>query len=653
MLPKITRNKFSSGYEKSQYFNKLLDDYIRLNEKTDEAITPYNTMCVNLINSAVDEKLNPTIIKLAIIGKLSYKAGDNDTSRSCYQIIRSLQKQRNYYRLCRSVLEKAAINKNYYIIIKYNLNKGVVNRCDRLNESLLPSLIEDSKLNVYVDYLAEKGITLDSEIEKYADYDFNSEEFIHYVDLVEDRIERHLNSVSEEKRAELLAGYEKQKLLTRQRNEAKAVSKDVKKADELRKIKESLSGKVTQIFDDSMLVKTTYMRTGSVAQKLYQRIDALIENKGIDTCLKDRVVVIALHTRSKSFSSANIKYHVAGRKALTNDVVLATMLLEKHDAQYIQGIVDIHKEKYIIDLAYVHRADDYIQGVGATRLAELHRVEEEKNRKRIKAALSLGLDENATYEDIKIAKDNKIRIDKAKSLGLDETATWDDINNFTEELRKREYERICLEEQKRIEEIQNNIPALPTGNKDIIYLAELSICRPSWSTVVDYFKNIVPTLNYTCYIYCDVSYLPYIPDSYIIRYYKSLYSFTHKVYVYYRNLYGVVYKLSGRIEEYKASNNDFKLCFDRLRTFPIYISPTVDEARTLIEHCLNYLSVIKSEGLSTQNAFKVFPPLEKYYKEYLHSDAKAFVRVIGCENEELKSLYNTIAKVKRALSKTD
>lgn len=653
MLPRITRNKFSSTYEKSQYYADLFKGYIHLNENTNEPITEYNIMCIDLISSAIREKLNPTIIKLAIIGKLAYKAKDYGTSRNCYQIIYSLQSQRNYFSLCESTLKRAAINKNYYIVIKYNLNKGVVNRCDRLNESLMPSLIEESKLNVYADYLAEKGITLESELEKYAEYDFNSEEFIHYVDLVEKRIERHLNSVSEEKKSELLAGFEKQKLLAQQRNEAKAVNKDIKRADDLKQIKESLSGKVTQIFDNSMLVKTTYMRTGSVAQKLYQRVDSLIANNGIDACLKDRVVVIALHPRNKSFLTANIKYHIAGRKALTNDVVLATMFLEKQDAQYIQGIVDIYKEKYIVDLAYVYRADDYIQGVGASRLEELHRIEEEKNKMRIQAAHSLGLSDDATYEDIKRAKDNKIRIDKARSLGLDDTATWTDINNFIEESRKRELERLYLEEQETAVEIQKNMPALPSINQDIAYLAEISIYQRNMLTVADCFKDIISALNCLCYSYCDVSYLPYIPDSYIIRYYKSLYSFTHKVYVYYRNLYGVAYKLSGRIEEYRAFNNDFKICFDKLRAFYIYFNPTAEVARNLIERCLNYLSAIKSEGFSIQKAFKDSPLLEKYYKECLHSDIKAFVQAIGYENEDLKSLYNIIAKVKRALSKTD
>lgn len=84
MLPKITKNKFSSGYEKAQYFAELLDDYINLNKNTHEHITEYNTMCINLINSAIDDKLNPMIVKLAIIGKISYESKDYGTNRNCY-----------------------------------------------------------------------------------------------------------------------------------------------------------------------------------------------------------------------------------------------------------------------------------------------------------------------------------------------------------------------------------------------------------------------------------------------------------------------------------------------------------------------------------------------------------------------------------------
>jgi hypothetical protein len=339
VLPKITKNKFSSGYEKAQYFAELLDGYINLNKNTHEPTTEYNIMCINLINSAIDDKLNPMIIKLAIIGKISYESKDYGTNRNCYQIISSLQKQRNYYRMCRDTLEKAAINKNYYIIIKSNLNRGVVDRCNRLNESLLPNLIEESKLNVYVDFLAGKGSTLEEDFKKYADCDFDSEEFHHYVALVSKRIDRHLKSVSEKKRAELLAGFERHKLLEQQRNEEKAISKVAKKEDTLREIKDNLSSKVTQIYDNAMLVQTAYMQTGSVAQKLYQRIDELISDKSVDAYLNDRVVVVALHPRNKSFSTSNIKYYVSGRKTLVTDMTLASVLLERYDVQEIQGVV--------------------------------------------------------------------------------------------------------------------------------------------------------------------------------------------------------------------------------------------------------------------------------------------------------------------------
>ena len=44
MLPKITKNKFSSGYDKSKYFGELLDSYVNINKNTHEPITEYNTL---------------------------------------------------------------------------------------------------------------------------------------------------------------------------------------------------------------------------------------------------------------------------------------------------------------------------------------------------------------------------------------------------------------------------------------------------------------------------------------------------------------------------------------------------------------------------------------------------------------------------------
>lgn len=656
MLPKITKNKFSSGYDRSQYFEELLDSYININKSTNESITEYNTTCINLINSAVDNKLNPLIMKLAIIGRLASKAEDYGTNRNCYQIIKSLQKQRNYYRLGRNTLERAAINKNYYIIIKYNLNKGVVNRCERFDESLLPNLIEESRLNVYVDYLADRNTTLEKDFKKYYDYDFESEEFLHYVGLVEKRIKKHLNSVSEEKKSELLAGFEKQKLLAKQRRVAKSTSKDLIKEGRVKEIKDNLSGVVTRIFDNAMIVRTTYMRTGSIAQKLYHRLDDLMNDKGVTTCMKNRVVILALHPRNKNFSQANIKYYASNRGTLVTDIALATILLEKYDTQEIKGVVEQYKDEYIIDFGFAHRADEYIAKAGAAKLAEIHRIEAEKNKQRIEQARSLGLDDNATWDDInntleerRILEREKMRKEKALSLGLDENATWNDIDRFIEEQERLECERIRLDRQAKVDALQNSLPVLPMVADDIVFLAKKA---ENYSDIYC-FNTIVPTLHCLCYSYCDKSILCNIPDSFMVSYYESLYAFTFRVYVYYRNLYGVAYKLNGRIDDFKAFSKDFKTCFAKLGANYRYFEPRIEDARNLAINCLDFLSAIRSEGFSTQNAFKEFPILEKYYKRCSLSNLEIFMNVISSGTADIKTFYTVLAKVKRELSKTD
>lgn len=156
----------------------------------------------------------------------------------------------------------------------------VVNRCERLDESLLPNLIEESRLNVYVDYLADRNTTLEKDFKKYYDYDFESEEFLHYVDLVEKRIKKHLNSVSEEKKSELLAGFEKQKLLAKQRRVAKSTSKDLIKEGRVKEIKDNLSGvayKLNGRIDDfkafSKDFKTCFAKLGANYRYFEPRIE--------------------------------------------------------------------------------------------------------------------------------------------------------------------------------------------------------------------------------------------------------------------------------------------------------------------------------------------------------------------------------------------
>lgn len=179
------------------------------------------------------------------------------------------------------------------------------------------------------------------------------------------------------------------------------------------------------------------MRKGSNAQKLYQKIDYLIEHKDVKACMNDRVVILALHPRNKNFSQANIKYYVSSKEALVTNIVLASMLLEKHDIQEIRNVVETYRDEYIIDLGYANRADEYIAKVGAAKLEELRIIEMQKNKQRLEQAHSLGLGDDATWDDInntleerRILEREKMRKEKALFLGLDENATWSDIDRF-------------------------------------------------------------------------------------------------------------------------------------------------------------------------------------------------------------------------------
>ena len=116
---------------------------------------------------------------------------------------------------------------------------------------------------------------------------------------------------------------------------------------------------------------------------------------------------------------------------------------------------------------------------------------------------------------------------------------------------------------------------------------------------------------------------------------------------------GVAYKLNGRIDDFKAFSKDFKTCFAKLGANYHYFEPRIEDARNLAINCLDFLSAIRSEGFSTQNAFKGFPILEKYYKRYSLSNLEIFMNVISSGTADIKTFYTVLAKVKRELSKTD
>lgn len=296
-----------------------------------------------------------------------------------------------------------------------------------------------------------------------------------------------------------------------------------------------------------------------------------------------------------------------------------------------------------MDLGYIHKADEYIKGVGTRRLAELQRIEEEKNKKRIEKALSLGLSADATYEEIDKAEDDKQRIAKATSIGLSDTATWEDIDNFIREQRRLELDRLSREDKARIEEIRRKLPPLSEANSDIIVLAKL---LSDYERRDDYFSDIVNLLHRMCYEYCDISYLSCIPVNYIQRYCSNLYDFTLSVFIYYRNLQGVVYKLCDKYTEFKSLNKEFNDCFSSIKKHQIYLHTPLESTNNLIAFYLECLSAIKSEGISMQQAFKDCPAIEKYYRECLHSDLKAFVKMIGYKAENTSNLYRAVKKIK-------
>ena len=107
-----------------------------------------------------------------------------------------------------------------------------------------------------------------------------------------------------------------------------------------------------------------------------------------------------------------------------------------------------------------------------------------------------------------------------------------------------------------------------------------------------------------------------------------------------------MYKLCNKSAEFKSLNKDFNDCFSNIKSHEAYNVISLEQAQSLMIFYLECLSVIKSEGISMQQAFKDCPVIEKYYRECLHSDLKAFVKMIGYKSENTSNLYRAVRKIK-------
>lgn len=81
---------------------------------------------------------------------------------------------------------------------------------------------------------------------------------------------------------------------------------------------------------------------------------------------------------------------------------------------------------------------------------------------------------------------------------------------------------------------------------------------------------------------------------------------------------GVVYKLCSKSAEFRSLNKEFNDCFSSIKKHRIYLHTPLESTNNLIA----------------------------FYLECLHSDLKAFVKMIGYKAENTSNLYRAVKKIK-------
>lgn len=363
MLPKLENVKFKSGIELKYYYSRKISDFIKINENISEPISRYNLKVIGDINDMLINNLSPTLYKFAIIGNLARYTENYTAFRAHLTIVQSLSKQRKYVNIVKYRLKNVKINKDWVNVFEKYVVGDITDRCNRLNKSILPELIEGSDLYIYLKYLDSIGVDFKYDIEPIVGCDFNSDEFKGYCDNIITVCKTYMDSLSEDERNEISDIQNRHKLATERR-------RDIMLKEISDKKKESLSSSIEEICDSISIYCSNesdkiFRKDPSMCEtlrKVYNKLDSLVKMYGYDKVMSDNIVVLSIHPiNNNGFSKSKVKYISNGEKhSLTNKFYLSEFFLSNLNKDCIDEIKSFYSDKYIVCDVNINESYNYI-----------------------------------------------------------------------------------------------------------------------------------------------------------------------------------------------------------------------------------------------------------------------------------------------------
>lgn len=363
MLPKIDKTKrFSSSFDRCDYYNKKIKEFLNINRNINEAVNKYNYEAVGLFNELVANYVNPVVVKFAIVGNLALHTDNISEFRKHLTIVRSLKSQRTFIYTLKSTVKRTRIDSDWLNIFYKYVIVSTKTRCDRLSKDILPALIESTELYVYLMYLKDKGIDFKDDIAQVASLDFNGDEFKEYCDNIAKTSNEYFKTLPKEEQERILAIRKHNRDVNNKRRTAIQEEKNLNKINKIKssynEIYEMLSiycqKEVDNFFIDNV--------GNSNLSRLYNIIDDKVKQYGYSNILNDEFIFLAFHIKKNNgFSKSSVKYIKKNGVDFTSGLTTACVFMSNLEANKIKSLMDKYSDKYIICDININRAKSYIE----------------------------------------------------------------------------------------------------------------------------------------------------------------------------------------------------------------------------------------------------------------------------------------------------
>lgn len=312
MQPKIEVGR--KGYDQMFYRQKIISEYIEMSKGVKEDISKYNLDAFRRGRTLMYDTFLPTLSKFAICWVIQTRLGDSTSYVQYKTIVNSLKNQRKFLKTLMGCLSRSRIKSDLYKFILTDFTT-IKERCERLDSTILPELIDGTDFDLYLLYLRNKGISFSDDIADIRENDFDDDCWKDYVDNMQVIVRQYESQMSPEEKEAFEQRKKKhlnRKEMQNERNKTNQKEKrEAIKESSHKEIKDKLPEFVYSELDT--LLKSDVNRSPRL-RLFWKYFDSKIKgNYSSSTLAGSKFYIIAKHPlNSKGFTKSGVAFYSYG-----------------------------------------------------------------------------------------------------------------------------------------------------------------------------------------------------------------------------------------------------------------------------------------------------------------------------------------------------